>query len=241
MRKMLRLALTFFMLIVAANLSLCTANPLPHPSVPTSPDKNEPTIIIREPANCITHNDSKIHYSVTVVKPTSWFSNNSIHGSIRCVRFYLDSVREVRNSDEQDNDNQLPLNYEGAITNLSEGNHSLQIYVQSTTIFNSLYDEANWFTWDAMEFYHMDTYSQKINFTIATSTEPIQTQTPTSTPTPTSISPSATPNLIIERFPNYPLLMQTAIILAIAILTIIILSLLLYRRHRKTALNSKIG
>jgi hypothetical protein len=137
----------------------------------------------------------------------------------------------VEIADEQDNMSQQPFNYEGDLTNLSEGNHSLQIHVWSMSSYNSFYNESDWHTWDMIEFYRMDTYSQKINFTIATSTEPIQTQTPNSTPTSTSTSP--TPNIIIERFPNYPLLMQIAIILATAILAVVV-SVFALRKYRKS-------
>ena len=234
---MLRLALTFFMLIVATNLSLCMANPSPYRPLPTTPDKNEPTIIIREPANLIIHNDSKIHYSLTVIKPTSWVSNETIHGSIVFVWYCLDNVKEVKIADEQDNMSQQPFNYEGDLTNLSEGNHSLQIHVQSISSYNSFYNEADWHTWDAVEFYRMDTYSQKINFTIATSTEPIQTQTPISTSTPTS--PIPTVNTGPEPPQTEPFPTLTVLVVASIGVAVVIASLLLYIRYRKTTTTSE--
>ncbi len=148
-------------------VSLAVANPSPKPILPTTPDKNEPTMTIIEPSNK-TYNVNTIHYSVTVREPSSWFDYNPIHGQIMLIWYTVDNNKEIEIADEPDYSSQQPLNYEGYITNLSDGNHTFQIHVHSCSYYNSYYDKNNSQTWSIEQYYYIDTYSDKINFTIDT-------------------------------------------------------------------------
>ncbi len=164
------LVLLTILIITITNIQFITltvANPSPKPILPTTPDKNEPTITLNEPSNK-TYNVGTIHYSVTVKKPSSWFDYNPIHGQIILIWYTIDNNKEIEIADEPDYTSQQPLNYEGDMTNLSDGNHSFQIHIHSCSYYNSHYDKNNSQTWDAEEYYYIDTYSNRINFTIDT-------------------------------------------------------------------------
>ncbi|HLN44835.1 MAG TPA: hypothetical protein VK209_03935 [Candidatus Sulfotelmatobacter sp.] len=164
------LLLTLLIITIATFqfITLAVANPSPKPILPTTPDKNEPTITINEPFNK-TYNVGTIHYSLIVRKPSSWFDYDPVHGQIILIWYTIDNNKEIEIADEPDYTSQQPFNYEGDITNLSDGNHSFQIHIHSCSYYNSLYDKNNSQTWNAEEYYYIDTYSNKINFTIDTS------------------------------------------------------------------------
>jgi hypothetical protein len=231
-RTPLAIALVFLMLSIVSLpiVELAVGNPSIPPSLPKTPDKNEPTVTVNEPDNTVYSNTKNVHYSVTVRKPSSWFDYDPIHGQIMLIWYTLDTNKEVEIADEPDYRNRQPLIYEGDLNSLSDGNHSFQIRIRSCSYYNSFYDENNSNTWKAEEYYYIDTYSEKTNFTvnpIPSTLEP----SPTIQPTQSSATPS---NSIINDRADFPAMYVFAIVVT-AILAIVIGALLLLRSHRKTA------
>ncbi len=185
------------------------------PQLPSEPDKNEPTITIQEPRQNQTY-PSTVHYSITVKKPSSWFSYNPIHGSIMIIKYKIDNNQEVEIADLPDYYSNQPLNYNGELTNLSEGEHIFQIRVHSCSYYNNQYDENNPMSWLVEQYYYIDTYAN-VTFTIQ------QNQT---TPTP-SIYPSPT----IPEFPTQ-ILLTLLTLTSIAIISIIVRKHQTFPRHK---------
>lgn len=176
--KRTALALTFisvllFLAVTAPQfISLISANPLPQPPMPETPDLHEPSIAMQLPENNKTYNMKTVPYSLTVKPPSSWFNEYPIHGTIMSICYILDKNQEVTVSGEIAYYEEGPFNFKGTLSDLSEGNHNIQVYVQS----DSFYDPPNRpqppYGLLPSEVYHVDTYSNKINFTIDT-TPPI--------------------------------------------------------------------
>ena len=177
--KRTALALTFIsaLLILAVTepqfISLISANPFPQPPKPETPDLHKPSIAMQLPENK-TYNVNTVPYSLTVKPPSSWFNEYPVHGTIMSISYILDKNQAVTISGEIAYYEQGPFNFKGTLSDLFEGNHSIQVYVRS----DSFYDPPNRpqppYGQLPSEVYHLDTYSNKINFTIDT-TPPIIT------------------------------------------------------------------
>ena len=232
-RTPLAVALVFLMsaIISMAILELAVGNPSPQVPLPTTPDKNEPTITISEPIINKTYDVDTIHYSLTIRKPSSWFDYDPVHGQIMVILYKLDNNNEVAISNYADylKYGKEPFSYQGDLTNLSEGNHSFQIRIHSDSYYNSYYDKNDSRTWNIEMNYYIDTYSEKTNFMVNTIPSTLE---PSPTIQPTQSSATASNSNINDRA-DFP----TSYILAIAaaaILAIVIGALLLFRSHRKT-------
>lgn len=142
--KRIALALTFisvllFLMVTEAPfISLISANPLPQPQMPETPDLNNPSIAMQMPENK-TYNVNSVSYSLTVKPPSSWFNEYPIHGTIMSISYILDKNQAVTVSGEIAYYEQGPFNFKGSLSDLSEGNHSIQVYVRS----DSFYDPPN--------------------------------------------------------------------------------------------------
>ena len=165
-------ALLFLAVTEPQFISLISANPSPQPPMPETPDLNKPSITTRLPENNKTYNVNTVPYSFTVKPPSSWFSEYPVHGTIMSISYVLDENQGVIVSSEIAYYEQGPFDFKGTLSDLSEGNHSIQVYVKS----DSFYDPPNRpqppYGKLSSEVYHLDTYSNKINFTIDT-TPPI--------------------------------------------------------------------
>ena len=148
--------------------SLVSANPLPQPPMPETPDLNKPWIAMHLPVNNQTYNSKTVPYSLTVKPPSSWFNYYPVHGTIMSISYVLDKNQDVTISGEIAYYEQGPFDFKEILSDLSEGNHSLQVCVRS----DSFYDPPNRpqppYGQLPSEIYHLDTYSDKINFTIDT-------------------------------------------------------------------------
>jgi hypothetical protein len=167
------LALVFLAVTEPQFISLISANPLPQPSMPETPDLHNPSIAMQLPENNKTYKVNTVPYSLTVKPPTSWFNEYPVHGTIMSISYILDKNQAVTISGEiAYYYEQGPFNFKGSLSDLFEGNHSIQVYVRS----DSFYDPPNRpqppYGKLPSEIYHLDTYSNKINFTIDT-TPPI--------------------------------------------------------------------
>jgi hypothetical protein len=234
--RALGLLLVLCLLLFAEQSFLVAAN-LTSVSVPENPDKSQPILTIANLRNDSTLNVTSLTFSFTVQKPPSWFNYYPVHGDLISINYILDGkMTEVASKGLDNNhDSTNPLTYTVTIPELSDGNHSLQVYVHSVSYYLDpnrpgpgigygwwMYPPANYF---------MDTYS-KINFAVDT--------TPASpTPIPMISTPTVTPyQPPIDR--NAPHLDPIYYLIPVSIIVgIVILSLLLYRKHRKTINQNK--
>jgi hypothetical protein len=171
--------LIFLLLVTINSLALAPsrANPVP-PSIPlpTSPDKDEPSIVINQPINETIFNTTTVHYSLTIHKPYSWFDSERTHGQIMAVLYTLDNNKEIL-IDQPQITNQQTSNYQGDLSNLSEGNHTLQFHIHSCSYYNSQYDENKVESKYTEEYYYIDNYSNT-TFTIQTIDTSVSNLTP---------------------------------------------------------------
>lgn len=133
------------------------------PPLPSTPDKNEPSIVIHSPENNKAYNLNAVLYSITVKKPSSWFDVYPVHGTIMIIDYILDSNQPVEIADEPPYYEQGPFDFKGTLSGLSEGAHSIQVYVRA----DSFYNQDNR-TIGKADDYYLDTYSDWINFTVDT-------------------------------------------------------------------------
>ncbi len=113
------------------------ANPTSVPSVPENPDKSQPIITIANLRNDSTLNVTSLTFSFTVQKPSSWFNYYPVHGDLISINYVLDGkITEVASKGLDNNhDSTTPLIYTITIPELSDGNHSLQVYVRSVSYY----------------------------------------------------------------------------------------------------------
>jgi hypothetical protein len=74
-------------------VNLATANPTWGPDFPREPDITSPTIILRSPCQNQTFNSTNISLNFTVVKPETWFKENSnlwVLGKVTLVSYEVD-------------------------------------------------------------------------------------------------------------------------------------------------------
>ena len=232
--KAVGLLLVFFLLLFAEQSFLIRANPT-SVSVPENPDKNQPIITIDTPKNGSILNVSSLTLSFAVQKPSSWFSSYPVHGDLISISYFFDGKKTDVASTGLDSDHysSKPSTFIKTISELSEGNHNLQIYVRSVSYYldpnrpaeNSTY---GWWMYPPAN-YFMDTYSNKINFTIDTT--PLL---PTVSPTPT-VTPYTPPS---NR--NAPHLDPIFFLIPVSVIvTVVAVSVLLFRRHRKLISQNK--
>ncbi len=167
---------TIFLLVLstlsAKQYEAVKANPI-SVSVPDNPDTNQPIITVNNPKNDINLNITCFTLTFTVKKPSSWFSFYPVHGDLISISYLLDGEKtDVASSDlDTDHYSSKPLTFTETISELSEGNHSLQVYVRSVSYYldpnrpaeNSTY---GWWMYPPANNF-MDTYSN-INFTVNT-------------------------------------------------------------------------
>ncbi len=146
-------------------INVAKANPTYLPAPPT-PDLNQPTITIQTPEQNKIYNANSIAYSITVKKPSSWFNEYPVHGQILVIDYILDGNQHVEIGDEPDYYKQGPFSFTGTLPGLSEGNHSLEVYIRS----DSYYDPSNTTQppYPPPHDHYLDTYSGKVNFTVDT-------------------------------------------------------------------------
>jgi hypothetical protein len=159
------------MLVARPEVKLAMANPTMIPPMPETLDLNEPKVIVKLPERNKTYNADAVAYSISVEKPSSWFDYNPVHGMIMTVEYILDGDLHVEIADEPPYYEKGPFTYEGMLSSLSEGNHTLEVYVRS----DSFYDPPDkprpqqW-PWGLAPPQHsyLDTYSSKVYFTVDT-------------------------------------------------------------------------
>jgi hypothetical protein len=145
------------------------ANPSPGPDLPTTPDPNEPLIRIISPEPGKLYNAKNVSYSITIEKPTSWIVNHT--GYLNSVGYVLDGETNVTIPDTNDPDSisisveepgklvftQKPgfvdlnagdqITIEGNLSGLAEGNHTIQVWVSSTSVYHPADTPQNFYGW----------------------------------------------------------------------------------------------
>ena len=139
---MKRLAVAFAFTLAVATMvgsqfvDLTSANFNPLPPLPETPDTSLPSIKVQSPENNRAYNVNAIPYSITVEKPPSWFNYDPVHGMLSLISYSLDGMTEITLADGDEYYNREPLNFEGTLDGLSEGNHSLEVYVHGVSFYN---------------------------------------------------------------------------------------------------------
>jgi hypothetical protein len=190
----LTLTLATMFLVVAGTqfVSVTSANPLGPSLYPMTPDTNPPSIAIQMPEHNKTYNENTVPYSITVEKPSSWFENNTIHGTLRSVGYILDEKENVTIADINNpsvsmsveepsrlvftpnpdfidlNSENRTISFRGNLSGLSEGSHTIQVWVNSVSIYHPPDTPQNFYGWwAAVADYPLETLSNIAHFSIA--------------------------------------------------------------------------
>jgi hypothetical protein len=156
-------------------VDLTLANPTLAPSpYPETPDTTPPSIEIQIPEPSKVYSAETVPYSITVEKPDSWFENGTIHGTLRSIGYILDGKENIVIADCQTS--YLPdfqsetrtISLEGNLSGLSEGSHTIQVWVISESIYHPSYTPQNFYGWwSAVAEYPIETSSGIVHFSIA--------------------------------------------------------------------------
>ena len=141
--KKMALATVFGILILALiglPAELAVGNPTTYSYVgPSTPDTSLPKISIELPELNKTYNINTVSYSIIVEKPSSWFDYDQINGQLFSVVYYLDAGAKVTLatlSSPEEYYNRQPSNLKGTLSDLSDGNHSLEVYVNGVSYYD---------------------------------------------------------------------------------------------------------
>ena len=166
------------------------ANPSPGPDLPTTPDASEPLIRIISPEPGKLYNERNVPYSITIEKPTSWIENHT--GYLNSVGYVLDGETNVTISGTNDPDSisisveepgklvftQKPgfvdlnagdqITIEGNLPGLAEGNHTIQVWISSTSVYHPADTPQNFYGWwKAVAEVPLATSSGVVHFSVA--------------------------------------------------------------------------
>jgi hypothetical protein len=165
-------------------VGLISANPFtPDKDYPVTPDTNPHSISIQLPENKI-YTSNMVPYAVSIQEPSFWF-NSSAHGGIASVQCIIDGKKTT--IDVNDSGKTFfrlhvdPIvNLNGTFSGLNEGNHNVQFLVHSERFYYN--QQRNFYGWwqSPPSIFNLDTYSDKLYFTVNTSSK---------TPTPTTTAP----------------------------------------------------
>ena len=166
------LILVLLVILLTAEIQLLVpsfANPSPGPDLPTTPDASEPLIRIISPEPGKLYNEKNVPYSITIEKPTSWIENHT--GYLNSVGYVLDGETNVTIPDTNDPDSvsisveepgklvftQKPgfvdlnagdqITIEGNLPGLAEGNHTIQVWISSTSVYHPADTPQNFYGW----------------------------------------------------------------------------------------------
>jgi len=175
MRKTAIALITALLVATAAGtllVRLGNANPIAPPAYPETPDANQTSIAVQSPALTGSYNTNTVPYSFTVQKPHSWFDYLPVHGDLVSVSYILDGNKvDVAGSGlDQGHYDSKPLSFNGTLTGLTEGNHSLRVYVRSVSYYldpNRPTSGYGWWLYPPANYY-MDAYSATVPFLVDT-------------------------------------------------------------------------
>jgi len=142
------------------------------------------------PADNLNYPSDNVRYSLDIEKPSSWFDYNPVHGSVVLVNCIVDGKQNITANFDYDKEYyNKDMTLTGTLDGLSEGKHTLQVYVLSDSFYRPPGDlkPPNPFRQIAPFDYWIDTYSKIVTFYIYSNTSNI-TNSPTQQPTPISTS-----------------------------------------------------
>ena len=170
------LVLLFLMVVGIQFVDITLANPTLAPSAyPETPDTTPPSIKIQIPEPNKIYNAKTVPYSITIEKPASWFENDTNHGTLRSIGYILDGKENITLADCQKS--YLPdfqsetrtISLEGNLSGLSEGSHTIQVWVNSVSIYHPSDTPQNFYGWwAAVAEYPIETSFNIVHFSIAT-------------------------------------------------------------------------
>ncbi len=144
-----------------------------------TPDTSPPSIKIQIPEPKKVYNTKTVPYSITIEKPSSWFENDTIQGSLRSVGYILDEKENVTVADlytsylpdfqylSEFQSETRTINLEGNLSGLSEGSHSIKVWVNSVSIYHPSDTPQNFYGWwDAVAEYSIETSSSVTHFSV---------------------------------------------------------------------------
>jgi len=181
-RLALTLMLTILFLTVAGiqfvDVTLANSTLYSSPYSET-PDTSPPSIKIQTPEPNKVYNTKIAPYSITIEKPSSWFENDTIHGTLRSVGYILDEKENVTIADlyasylpdfpylSDFQSETRTINLEGNLSGLSEGSHTIQVWVNSVSIYHPSDTPQNFYGWwDAVAEYPIETSSNVTHFSV---------------------------------------------------------------------------
>lgn len=159
------------MAVGAQSIAIALANPdLASSTLPETPDMSKPSIKIQTPEPNKVYNAKTLSYSITIEKPVSWLENGT--GYLRSVGYTIDerinvtiadisnpsismSVNETthqlvftQNPDYVDlNSKNQSVTLKGNLSGLSEGNHTIQVWVDATSVYHPADTPHNFYGW----------------------------------------------------------------------------------------------
>jgi hypothetical protein len=214
-----------FLLVATSLCVIVNANPTTtNYTGPSSPDTSLPKINITLPENGTIYNQTEVSYSILINKPSSWFEYGSWNGQIFSVTYSLDNSPEttiaMKEFDSYESlTSKEPITLQGTLNGLSDGNHTFQVLLYGV----SYYQDSNQMKGVPSNYYikNNDTATFSINTNLESNVSLTPSANPSSKPTTTTI--------IVSQFNPILAIMITGGIIA----TLLITSLLLYRRHQK--------
>ena len=178
-----------FLIVGIQLLAPSFANPSPGPDLPTTPDTSEPLIRIVSPEARKLFNAKNVPYQIIIEKPISWIENST--GYLNSVGYVLDGEINVTIPDTNDPDSisisveepgklvftQKPgfvdlnagdkITIEGNLSGLLEGNHTIQVWVGSTSVYHPADTPQNFYGWwKAVAEVPMATSSGVVHFSV---------------------------------------------------------------------------
>src|SRR4030067_179295 len=169
------MALLFLTVVGIQFVDVTWANPtLGSSPYSETPDTSPPSIKIQVPEPNKVYNAKTVPYSITIEKPSSWFENDTIHGTLRSVSYILDGKENVTIADIQTSflpdfeSETRTISLEGNFSGLSEGSHTIQVWVNSVSNYHPSDTPQNFYGWwAAVAEYPIETSSNIIHFSIA--------------------------------------------------------------------------
>jgi hypothetical protein len=209
--KRTALALTLTLLLLAVVLASANSLQASASSFPLEPVTDPPVIIVYSPSNT-TYYENSILVNFTIIQPDSWHQDNLTLVSIDTVSYQLDNPTYVKFMKSINNQ------FSEMLKEVSNGKHSLQIDVETDSIYKS--PRENWFF---TETYTMNT-RLIINFTVDLGSSPSESPSP-------SLSPSLSPSPLPNRSEPFPTLL--AVVVTVTVVAVVAVGLLVYFKKRR--------
>ncbi len=190
-------ALSISILAAACFVGLAVANPsLGDSTLPETPDLSAPAIVIQVPEASGVYDAESVPYAITVEKPPSWKANGT--GYMNAIGYIIDGEINVTVADANSpsvsisveephslvftpnpdfidlhSENQS-IRLEGSLSGLAEGSHTIQVWVNSVSVYHPAdipHDFYGW--WAAVAERPVATSSRIVHFSVANqATEP---------------------------------------------------------------------